>query len=111
MKKPLAADHSRELIDRIRSLLPDLDPREVRMFGVLALMVNDAMMVAVHKDGSLLARVDPAEDAELLLQPEASRAAMGTGRSMGEGWIRVGAKALGSDVALTGWVDAAARRP
>lgn len=80
------------------------------MFGVLALMVDDAMAVAVHKDGSLLVRVDPAEDADFLGQPDVSRAEMGTGRSMGEGWIRVAARALRSDAALIGWLEAATRR-
>ncbi len=60
MTKPLAEDHSRELIDRIGSLQPDQDPRVVRMFGVLALMVDGAMTVAAHKNGSLLVCVDPA---------------------------------------------------
>jgi len=104
-----AADPSRELIDRIRLLLPDQQPREVRMFGVLALMVEDSMAVAAHKDGSLLVRVDPAEDAELLRKPDASRAEMGTGRSMGEGWIRVEARALRDDTSLVGWLEAATR--
>ncbi len=66
MKPTPAADPSRELIDRVRALLPDQQLREVRMFGVLALLVENAMAVAVHKDGSLLVRVDPAEDADLL---------------------------------------------
>ena len=79
------------------------------MFGVVAIMVDDAMAVAVHKDGSLLVRVDPAEDAPLLQSPDASRAEMGAGRSMGEGWIRVEARSLRSDVALAGWLEAATR--
>ena len=77
------------------------------MFGAIAVMVDDAMAVAVHKDGSLLVRVDPAEDAWLLDCPDASRAEMGVGRSMGEGWIRVVARALRSDAALVGWLEAA----
>jgi len=104
-----AGDPSRELTVRIRPLLPDQQLREIHMFGVLALMVDDAMAVAVHKDGSLLIRVDPAEDADLLGNPDASRAEMGTGRSMGEGWIRVEARALRSDTALVGWLEAATR--
>lgn len=77
------------------------------MFGVTAIMVDDAMAVAVHQDGSLLVRVDPAEDASRLESPDASRAEMGTGRSMGEGWIRVDAKALRTDAALGEWLQAA----
>jgi len=70
-------------------------------------MLDDAMAVSMHKDGSLLVRVDPAEDAWLLESPDASRAEMGVGRSMGEGWIRVEARALRSDAALVGWLEAA----
>lgn len=84
-----AEDSSRALMDRISSLLPDQQLREVRMFGVLALMVDGAMAVAAHKDGSLLVRVAATDDARLLKAPGASRAQMGAGRSMGEGWLRV----------------------
>ncbi len=104
-----ASDLSRELIDRIGPLLPHLHLRQVAMFGVLALMVHDAMAVAVRKDGSLLVRVDPVEDAELLRSQGASRAEMGTGRSMGVGWIRVEAPALRTDEVLAGWLEAATR--
>lgn len=107
---PAPPDQStRELIDRIRTALPDDQLREVHMFGVIAIMIDNAMAVAVHKDGSLLVRVDPAEDASLLESPHVSRAEMGTGRSMGEGWIRVNPKALRSDAALTEWLRAATR--
>ena len=75
------------------------------MFGAVAVMVDDAMAVAAYKDGSLLVRVDPAEDARLLHEPDVSRAEMGAGRSMGEGWIRVGARALSSDPALDDWLE------
>lgn len=104
-----AGDPARELIDRIRASLPGGPVREVRMFGAIAVMVDDAMAVAVHKDGSLLVRVDPAEDAQLLERAGACRAEMGAGRSMGEGWIRVDASALESDADLVGWLDAATR--
>ncbi|MET3807897.1 TfoX/Sxy family transcriptional regulator of competence genes [Nakamurella sp. UYEF19] len=104
-----AGDSSRGLIDRIRALLPGQHLQEVRMFGVLALMVDGAMAVAAHNDGSLLVRVDPAEDAILLAKPHASRAEMGTGRSMGQGWIRVEASGLRKDQALADWLEAATR--
>jgi TfoX/Sxy family transcriptional regulator of competence genes len=109
MNPVLAGDPARELVDRVRTLLPGRPVREVRMFGALAVMVDDAMAVAAHKDGSLLVRVDPAEDARLLDSPGASRAEMGAGRSMGEGWIRVEASALRDDAALVGWLQAATR--
>ncbi len=104
-----AGDPARELVDRVRTLLPGRQVREVRMFGALAVMVDDAMAVAAHKDGSLLVRVDPAEDARLLDSPGASRAEMGAGRSMGVGWLRVVAEVLRDDAALAGWVEAATR--
>jgi hypothetical protein len=78
-------DQVRELVDRVRALLSGRPLREVRMFGVVAVLVDDAMAVGVHNDGSLLVRVDPAEDARLLESPEASRAQMGAGRSLAKG--------------------------
>jgi hypothetical protein len=63
------------------------------------------MAVAAHRDGSLLLRVDPAEDAALLERPHARRAEMGTGRSMGAGWIRVGASAVETDEGLRDWLQ------
>lgn len=107
MTPAVAADRARELVDRIRAYLPGGQVREVRMFGAIAIMVDDAMAVAVHKDGGLLVRVDPADDARLLEKPEASRAEMGAGRSMGPGWIRVEPPALHDDTALAEWLTAA----
>jgi TfoX/Sxy family transcriptional regulator of competence genes len=104
---PAAADQARVLVDRVRALLPGRQVREVRMFGAVAVMVDGAMAVAAHKDGSLLVRVDPADDARLLRKPDVSRAEMGAGRSMGEGWIRVEAGALRGDGALRDWVETA----
>jgi len=109
MKPAPTSDVAGELLTRIRASLPAEHTREVRMFGALAVMIDNAMAVAVHKDGSLLVRVDPAEDSRLLADPHASRAEMGAGRSMGEGWIRVDAKALSSDAALAQWLECAIR--
>lgn len=101
------SEDARELLDRIRASLSGKQLREVRMFGTIAVMVQDAMAVAVHKDGSLLVRVDPEEDARLLELPGASRPEMGRGRSMGEGWLRVDADALRSDADLGSWLACA----
>ena len=79
------------------------------MFGTLAVMVDDAMAVAAAKDGSLLVRVDPAEDAQLLQRPHVSRPTMGAGRSMGEGWIRVGAEGIRDEQGLREWLGHATR--
>jgi TfoX/Sxy family transcriptional regulator of competence genes len=100
----MAAADTRELLDRIRASLPDLPVREVRMFGGVAVMLDDGMVVGVQKDGGLLVRVDPAEDQALLERPHASRAEMGAGRSMGAGWLSIAAEALESDEILDDWV-------
>lgn len=109
MSPVTGSEKARELVNRVRALLPAQPTREVRMFGAVAVMVDDSMAVAVNKDGSLLVRVDPAEDADLLEKPYASRAEMGTGRSMGQGWIRVEAEGLRSDQDLRDWVGCATR--
>lgn len=97
------------MLDRVHALLAGESVREVRMFGAVALMVDDAMAVAVHKDGSLLVRVDPDDDAQLLEDPAATRAEMGAGRSMGAGWIHVDVAGLADDEVLAGWVECATR--
>ncbi|RFU19191.1 TfoX/Sxy family protein [Geodermatophilus marinus] len=103
------ADPARRLLDRVGRAFPHERLREVRMFGVTAVMADDVMVVAVHRDGSLLVRVDPAEDAALLERPHAHRAEMGAGRSMGEGWIRVGPSAVETDQGLGGWLQPVVR--
>ena len=100
---------TRALIDRVRDALPRERVREVSMFGVIAFMVDDAMAVGVHEDGSLLVRVARSEDAELVESVGASRPEMGAGRSMGVGWIRVDGGALERDDALHDWIEAANR--
>lgn len=101
---------ARDLLDRIQALLSsDRAVREVRMFGAVAVMIDDSMAVAVHQDGGLLVRVDPAEDACLLEHAHACRAEMGAGRSMGPGWIRVDAPGLQEDNGLRDWVTCATR--
>jgi TfoX/Sxy family transcriptional regulator of competence genes len=105
---PVSAQ-TRDLLDRIRALLPSDAVREVRMFGAFAIMLDDSMAVAVRKDGSLLVRVDPEEGERLLKNSHASRAEMGAGRSMGPGWINVGAQALLKDQDLSSWLDCATR--
>jgi len=104
-RSEVSPDPARQLLDRVRYAFPHDRLREVRMFGVTAVMADDAMAVAVHRDGSLLVRVDPAEHAALFERPHACRAEMGTGRSMGEGWIRVGASAVETDEGLGDWLQ------
>ena len=96
------------LIHRIRALLAD-EPtvREVSMFGGISFMVNEKMIVAAGKDGSLLVRVDAERHEELLDRQGAAQAVMGTGRDMGPGWIRVTVDAISEDEPLASWIDVA----
>jgi TfoX/Sxy family transcriptional regulator of competence genes len=97
-----------ELADRVRGALAhEQDVREVKMFGGLAFMVDDAMVACVSGGGgALLVRVSRSRDAEYLEVAGARRAEMGTGRSMGEGWITVDEDALTDDGDLRFWIDA-----
>ena len=101
--------YNSEVADRVRGALSDRDDvREVTMFGGLAFMVDERMVVCVSGGGSdLLVRVAPERDAELLTKPGAQRAQMGKDRSMGEGWIAVDKAALESDHDLRYWMDVA----
>ena len=101
--------YNAELADRVRSALSDRDHvREVKMFGGLAFMVDERMVVCVSGGGSdLLVRIAPERDAELVERPGARRAEMGKDRSMGEGWITVDEQALTSDDDLQHWMDVA----
>ncbi len=89
------------LADRIRAVLPDdRSVREVSMFGGLAFMVDDSMVVAARRNGDLLVRIDPARHDELLAVPGAEPAVMGADRPMGPGWISVAADGLATDEQL-----------
>ena len=66
--------------------------------------------VAAYPDGSLMVRVHPDNDAELMARPEASRPDMGAGRSMGVGWIRADAAGITDDEVLELWLDRALDR-
>lgn len=78
------------------------------MFGGLAVMVGDRMVVCLSSGGGgLLVRVAPDRDAELVTRPGARRAEMGKGRSMGQGWIAVDESAVESDHDLRHWIDVA----
>lgn len=97
-----------ELADRIRSALA-VQPsvREVKMFGGLSFMVNEAMVMNVGSAGDLLVRVDPARDEEYRRVKGAHSAEMGPGRTMGQGWLAVDSNAVAADEDLAFWVDAA----
>ncbi|MFV0458231.1 MAG: TfoX/Sxy family protein [Actinomycetales bacterium] len=92
----------------VRSTLSGREVREVAMFGGLAFMLDQRMVVCVSGGGGdLLVRVAPERDAELVTRPGARRAQMGKGRTMGAGWIAVDDAVLESDEELRFWMDAA----
>lgn len=100
--------YDEELAEWVRDALAAREVREVKMFGGLAFMVEDRMVVCVSAGGSdLLVRVAPESDAQHLERTGAARAEMGKGRSMGAGWIGVDKSALTDEEALSYWMDAA----
>ena len=96
--------YDEDLADRIRDALRDEDGvTEKRMFGGLAFLVNGNMAVAASGQGGLLARVDPAESAELVATMPASEMEM-RGRTMA-GWLRLDSTDVEADAELSAWVD------
>lgn len=73
------------------------------MFGGLAFMVADKLVVSVGRE-ALLVRVDHERHAELVTRPGAHEAEMGAGRSMGTGWLEVAESALADDADLRFWL-------
>lgn len=98
-----------ELAHRVRAILADRPTlREVAMFGGLAFMVDNRMVVSVQRNGDvLLVRVDPEHDGELLTEHGAQRAHMGSERPMGKGWISVASDAVATNAGLGFWMDVA----
>jgi TfoX/Sxy family transcriptional regulator of competence genes len=93
-----------ELARRIREAVgeePGLS--EKRMFGGLAFLVHGNMAVSASSRGGLLLRIDPADADDLTQHPDVRRFEM-RGREM-DGWLHVGAAALGTDEDLRRWVD------
>jgi hypothetical protein len=98
------------LVDRVRAALVDESSlREVRMFGSLAFMVDGQMLVAVGRGDTLLVRVDPRRNGDLLARPGVRPAEMGAGRPMGPGWLHVAADVTAGD-GLSFWIAAARER-
>ena len=96
------------LVDRVRQALGTRPTvREVKMFGGLAFMVDDRMVVHVRSDGDLLVRVAAHRADELLAREGAGTAEMGAGRPMSKNWISVGPEALATDEDLHTWLCAA----
>lgn len=100
--------HDRELVARLRACLAvEGGCREIKMFGGLAFMVNEKMVVCASNDGGLLVRVNPVDHQAYLQVAGASQAEMGKGRTMGAGWTAVSPAAIASSEQLRFWVDAA----
>ena len=100
--------HSTALADRVRRALATRPSvREVKMFGGLAFMVDEAMVVCVMSDGDLLVRADPQRADDLLTARGARPAEMGAGRAMGKSWITVGEEATTSDEGFDFWLGVA----
>ncbi|MEU3471499.1 TfoX/Sxy family protein [Rhodococcus sp. NPDC006774] len=97
------------LADRIRDILTDQESlREQQMFGGLAFLVRDKVVVCVGTGSrALLVRVDGVRESEYLQVDGTHHAVMGPDRSMGAGWITVDADALASHEALEFWITAA----
>ncbi|MGV8976754.1 MAG: TfoX/Sxy family protein [Cellulomonas sp.] len=99
--------HRDDLVQRVRAVLAGRDVREVQMFGGVSFMVDGTMAVAARRDGDLLVRIDPARHDQLRQVPGARGATMGTGRSMGPGWISVERSHLGTGDELSFWTRTA----
>ena len=91
------------LADRVREVLEgEAGLTEQAMFGGLAFMIGGNMAVAASGQGGLLLRVDPARTESLVDPPAVDRFEM-RGRQM-DGWLRVDATAVESEVDLRRWV-------
>lgn len=105
MSAPRAEGPRAELVARLRDLLAaEPSTREISMFGGRAFLVDDRIVVSAGKDGDLLVRVAAERTDELLAQPGARPAEMGSGRPMGAGWITVAAEAIVADGPLATWL-------
>lgn len=95
------------LASRIGEMLAD-DPdhapdiTEKKMFGGLAFLVRDHMVVAASREGGLLVRCDKA-DIDDHLANGAERMVMG-GREM-SGWLFIDAAAVAEDGDLARWIE------
>lgn len=100
----MSASEEREaLAARIRTVVPDTDVREMRMFGGVGFMVNDALAIVAERGGSALVRTDPDLRDERLSRG-AIPAVMSTGKVMGDAWLRLPATLLADDAELAEWV-------
>lgn len=105
-------EEQRDLVERVRVLVDGRTVREVNMFGGVAFMVDERLVVSAGRRGDLLVRVPAERHDEYLDRPGAEQATMAKGRrTMGEGWVVVDPEALASDDDLAWWVTEALERP
>jgi len=94
------------LAARVRAVLTaaGVTTTEKKMFGGLSFLVNGNMCCGVMGP-DLLARVGPQAAGGALEEPATRPFDMGRGPS--PGWVVVGMDGIGTDEALTSWVDRA----
>ncbi|EGD54571.1 TfoX/Sxy family protein [Gordonia neofelifaecis] len=103
----MASSMQAELVDRLRALFDAAFTREVSMFGGLAFMVDQKLVVSARRAGDLLVRIPKERFDELTSLPGVSEAVMGRDRVMGRNWVAVSAKAVAADADLSRWVEIA----
>jgi TfoX/Sxy family transcriptional regulator of competence genes len=95
--------YDEELAERIRELVgSERGVSEMRMFGGLAFLINGNMAVAASGQGGLMVRIDPADTAKLLTEPEARPFEM-RGREL-DGWLLVDPEGIRTRRQLAAWV-------
>jgi hypothetical protein len=92
-----------ELVERIRAAV-GADPRtaEIRMFGGTCFTLNGNMWIVARREGGLLARVGPEQEAAALARPGVERMVM-RGREL-KGYVTVPARHLEDDAVLQEWI-------
>ncbi|MGD9526624.1 TfoX/Sxy family protein [Pseudonocardia sp.] len=97
--------YDKSLADEMRELLsgePAITER--RMFGGLAFLLHGHMAVCASRDGGMLVRVDPADEAEGVVAGEHVGPMVMRGRPMA-GWLRVAPAGLVGEDAVASWVE------
>ncbi|NYI42706.1 TfoX/Sxy family protein [Demequina lutea] len=95
--------YDEELAQRIRErVFAERDLAEKRMFGGLAFLLEGSMAIAVSGQGGLMARVAPADAAELVTRDGVAPMIMN--RRPMRGWLRVAPDVVESEEALDEWV-------
>lgn len=92
-----------DLVERIRELIAtESGLSEKRMFGGHAFLLDGHMTVAASGRGGLMARIDPADQDDLLTDPHVEPMVM-AGRER-RGWVRVDLAGISTKRSLRSWV-------